>query len=78
VLGSPFSKNIAPTVQSAAKRTVSSNITGTKAGQEFIGFPPTLIGQSTAEVQYCNPNAHMNPVNPAAKVTYGSGDRFRP
>src|SRR4051812_21601295 len=51
-LGIPLKMNIAATVQRPAKRTVHSNITGTNAGQELKGLPPTLMGQSTAEVQY--------------------------
>ena len=76
--GIPFAINMAATVVSPANNTVSSNMTGTKAGQELKGFPPTFTGQSIAEVQYCKANAHIKPVKPAQKVTYGSQDRFKP
>ena len=31
---------------------MTSKVTGTNAGNEFQGLPPTLIGQPTAVAQY--------------------------
>src|SRR5690242_3091252 len=77
-LGRPLKRNMAPTVESPANNTVSSNMIGTKAGQELNGFPPTIKGQSTAEVQYSKRNAKQNPVIPAANVTNGNDECLRP
>ena len=42
----------AATVPTPAHSTMTSNVTGMNAGQEFHGLPPTLIGQLTAVAQY--------------------------
>ena len=41
----------ATTVPIPAKRTMISKVTGTNAGMDLNGFPPTFTGQLVAEVQ---------------------------
>lgn len=68
----------ASTVLMPANSTITSNVIGTNAGSEFQGFPPTLMGQSVAVVQYSNQNLNDAPKSPSAKQTQGSVDRSRP
>ena len=70
--------NSAAAVASPANSTISSKATGTKAGSESKGLPPTLSGQSVAEVQYWNHRATPRPVRPASNVTRGRRERPRP
>src|SRR4030067_1117603 len=61
----------AKTVLTPAKSTITSKVTGTKAGSEFQGLPPTLIGHDTAVVQYSNQTLKVPPKRPSQKQTHG-------
>ena len=73
--GSPQNANNAITDERAANKIVSSNITGTNAGPEKNGLPPTLIGQSTADVQYVRAKPLKSHVVPMMSVTHGIFER---
>jgi hypothetical protein len=70
--------NIPITVVRALNRIVTSNVTGMNAGPEKKGFPPTIRGQSTAEVQYWPKNPIAQPVRPPTKTSTGRIERFTP
>src|ERR1035441_2675501 len=70
--------NNAITVLMPANNTITSNVTGTKAGNEFHGLPPTLTGQSAAVAQYSNQSLATAPTKPSAKQTQGRRDGWRP
>jgi hypothetical protein len=65
----------ARTVLIPANSTITSKVMGTNAGSEFHGFPPTLMGQSDAVVQYSNQTLKAAPVSPNRKQTHGNFER---
>ena len=66
------------TVPTPAKSTMTSNVTGTKAGKEFHGRPPTLVGQLITLAQYWNARNDAAPNNPSTNVTRGNRECARP
>jgi hypothetical protein len=68
----------ASTADTAANSTMTSNVTGTNAGREFHGLPPTLMGQSLVVVQYSNQTLAPAPSNPRAKTIHGIRDGGSP
>src|SRR6188474_1315915 len=76
--GSPHARRRAASVIVPPIKTPPSNVIGMKAGSETIGFPPTLRGQSIAEVQISKKRARHAPVSPITSVTHGTHDFFTP
>ncbi len=72
--GSPQARRSAASVMVPPRSTPLSNVTGMKAGSEMFGLPPTLMGQSKAEVQISNVRPRAAPVRPRTSVTYGIQD----
>jgi len=46
-------------------------VIGIKAGHELNGFPPIMMGQSTAAIQYCIKKPPTAPKIPKTRVIQG-------
>src|SRR5512135_1032976 len=71
-------KNSEITAPTAAHSTMTSKVTGTKAGNELNGFPPTLSGQSTAVVQNSNHTLKAAPASPSRNTIQGRREGASP